>query len=193
MEHCQYCGMDVVEACKTEGGSSLCVMMKRPHPESVAQTQDAQVNLASNPVPTPDEIAAHQATLVNDAQTSDPKYTQWNLDERTGADRRKGDRRATGLSNDYYKVAIENPTTPGQPEYVAECNDIIEALEMPYAHANVFKAIWRLCAAKKGFLKKDYPGTQYDAEKAVFFSNRVLVLETPAPAEAASDPGQVTK
>ncbi len=81
----------------------------------------------------------------------------------------------TGLSVGYYSVVITTWTNPKyqQPEpVVIECNDIIEALNMNYACGNVFKAIWRICAAAQGKLKKGND-TIYDAEKAVFFSNRI--------------------
>lgn len=81
----------------------------------------------------------------------------------------------TGASVDYYKVRIEAPTSGGDV-YTAECNDIIEALGMNYAEANVFKAMWRSCAARKlGVMKANYDGPVYDAEKALFFAKRVLV------------------
>lgn len=81
----------------------------------------------------------------------------------------------TGASVDYYKVRITAPTGGGDV-YTAECNDIIEALGMNYAEANVFKAMWRSCAARKlGVMKANYDGPVYDAEKALFFAKRVLV------------------
>lgn len=83
----------------------------------------------------------------------------------------------TGLSVDYYKVPVTNPTTEGVQPYVAECNDIIEALGMNYAQANVFKAIWRIAAAKNLGKHKKGNNSVYDAEKAVFFSARVLTQE----------------
>lgn len=81
----------------------------------------------------------------------------------------------TGGSVNYYKVEIKNPTTAEEP-YTAECNDIIEALKMNYAEGNAFKAIWRSCAARLGKLKKgmDAEGV-YDAEKIVFFGERILI------------------
>ena len=87
----------------------------------------------------------------------------------------------TGSSVGYYDVVIpaNSHTNPehNQPKpIVISCNDIIEALKMNYACANVFKAIWRVCASKMGKMKKGN-NTVYDAEKAVFFSERVLVQE----------------
>jgi hypothetical protein len=81
----------------------------------------------------------------------------------------------TGLSVSYYKVEINNPTSGGN-SYVAECNDIIEALSMDYATGNEFKAIWRRCAAKAlGVRKKGYDDDVYDCEKALFFAERNLI------------------
>lgn len=79
----------------------------------------------------------------------------------------------TGGSSGYYKVFVAHPTTPGTAPYVAECNDVIEALGLNYAEGNVMKAIWRIAAARQGNGK---PGNTavYDAEKVVFFSDRIL-------------------
>jgi hypothetical protein len=82
----------------------------------------------------------------------------------------------TGGSSDYYKVPVTHPTTPENLPYVAECNDIIEALDMRFAEANIFKAIWRRAAARLGNGKTGTTGL-YDAEKMVFFSMRELVKE----------------
>lgn len=80
----------------------------------------------------------------------------------------------TGSSVSYYTVDVINPTTMNLP-YQAECNDIIEALDMNYAEGNAFKAIWRKCAARKlGKSKKGYDNGLYDAEKVVFFGDRMV-------------------
>lgn len=80
----------------------------------------------------------------------------------------------TGGSSSYYTVHIPTPTTPYKLPYVAECNDIVEELDMTPAECNVFKAIWRGAAARQGKKKKGNNAV-YDAEKAVFFSARMLV------------------
>lgn len=80
----------------------------------------------------------------------------------------------TGGSVSYYKVGITSPTSGGEP-YIAECNDIIEALGMSYAEGNAFKAIWRRCAARTlGKAKAGYKDGLYDAEKVVFFGQRMV-------------------
>lgn len=83
-------------------------------------------------------------------------------------------KKLTGGSSYYYKVFVEHPTTLDDP-YYAECNDIIESLQMNFAEGNIFKAIWRMSASRMGAGK---PGTTYlyDAEKVEFFSNRLLEL-----------------
>ena len=78
----------------------------------------------------------------------------------------------TGDSVDYYKLHVSNPTTY-KDEYDCECNDIIEALDMTYAEGNIFKAIWRTAAARKGNGKVGHTAL-YDAEKIVFFGNRLI-------------------
>lgn len=82
----------------------------------------------------------------------------------------------TGGSTDYYKLRIEHPTTAKHP-YDVECNDIIEALDMNFAEGNVFKALWRRAAARKGKQKKGYVDGKYDAEKILFFAKRILEQE----------------
>lgn len=83
----------------------------------------------------------------------------------------------TGGSVSYYKVTVKNPTSGGDA-YIAECNDIIEALGMNYAEGNAFKAIWRRCAARTlGVAKQGYKDGLYDAEKVVFFGERMVAQE----------------
>lgn len=83
----------------------------------------------------------------------------------------------TGGSVSYYQVKITAPTSGGDA-YTAECNDIIEALGMNYAEGNAFKAIWRRCAARTlGKAKAGYKDGLYDAEKVVFFGERMVAQE----------------
>ena len=81
----------------------------------------------------------------------------------------------TGGSVSYYRVTVNSPTSPELPPYVAECNDIIEALGMNYAEGNAFKAIWRRAAAQNlGLAKQGYKDGRYDAEKVEFFGGRMV-------------------
>ena len=83
----------------------------------------------------------------------------------------------TGGSVSYYKAPVAAPLSGCAP-YVAECNDIIEALGMTYAEGNAFKAIWRLCAARTlGAKKRGYTDGVYDAEKVEFFGARMVAQE----------------
>lgn len=80
----------------------------------------------------------------------------------------------TGGSVSYYRVKVEKPTSKDLPPYEAECNDIIEALQMNYAEGNAFKAIWRKCAAQLGKAKAGYKDGLYDSEKVEFFGGRMV-------------------
>jgi hypothetical protein len=80
----------------------------------------------------------------------------------------------SGGSCDYYKAPIKQPTTASAP-YIAECNDVIEALNMTYAEANMFKEIWRSAAARTlGKLKANHSALR-GAEKVEFFAKRNLI------------------
>lgn len=81
----------------------------------------------------------------------------------------------SGGSVNYYKVQITDPTSGSNNSYMAECNDIIEALNMNYTEGNIFKAIWRMAAARElGKLKEGFEKPKYDTEKVVFFANRLM-------------------
>lgn len=82
--------------------------------------------------------------------------------------------RYSGGSNDYYKIHVAHPTSGGEP-YTAECNDIIEALNLNYAEATVIKAVWRISAWRRGLQRKAEP--KYDAEKIKFFAERILAQQ----------------
>lgn len=81
----------------------------------------------------------------------------------------------SGGSCDYYKVKINKPTTAEHP-YVAECNDVIEELNMTYAEANIFKEIWRTAAARTLGKKKAGHTNVRGAEKILFFAERNAIL-----------------
>lgn len=81
---------------------------------------------------------------------------------------------SSGGSCNYYKVQIENPTTHDAP-YIAECNDVIEALEMTFAESNMFKEIWRTAAARTLGKKKAGHTAKRGAEKILFFAKRHAV------------------
>lgn len=84
----------------------------------------------------------------------------------------------TGSAVNYYKVKIDNPTSSDVAPYVAECNDIIEALDMNFAEGEAFKAIWRSAAARTLGKKKKANDSKYNAEKVVFYGGRMLAQST---------------
>lgn len=79
----------------------------------------------------------------------------------------------SGGLNNYYLVDVPFPQRESQPAYQAECEDIIEALELTPNEANIFKAIWRSANARKGNGKPDHKAI-YDAEKMVHYAQRNL-------------------
>ena len=81
-----------------------------------------------------------------------------------------------GLNGSYYEVEIKYPTKEHKTPYLAECNDIIEALNMTPHEYNIFKSVWRKAAARLGNGKKDSKAL-YDAQKCLFASQRMVILE----------------
>lgn len=110
----------------------------------------------------------------NTPQYDDGGYTHKGTRWVEGPAVQQGNAEKSGGSVNYYQVEITAPTTQGRLAYIAECNDIIEALGMDYAEGNEFKAIWRSCAERTLGKKKVGGDSVYDAEKAVFFANRTL-------------------
>ena len=83
------------------------------------------------------------------------------------------DKQLSGGLNNYYLVDVPFPQRESQAGYQAECEDIIEALELTPNEANIFKAIWRSANARKGNGKPDHKAI-YDAEKMVHYAQRNL-------------------
>ena len=81
---------------------------------------------------------------------------------------------SSGGSVEYYKIHVPCPLHL-QP-YDAECGDIIEALDMPFAEANMFKELWRRNTARDG-RKKSGHSSMRGAEKLVFSAARIMQLE----------------
>ncbi|AMQ66239.1 hypothetical protein phiMK_51 [Pseudomonas phage phiMK] len=76
----------------------------------------------------------------------------------------------SGGSSSYYTVKVNNPTTKANREYFAECNDIIEALDMRFGQGNAFKALWRAAAAQNLGKLKAGNDVIRDYEKVIFFA-----------------------
>ena len=77
-----------------------------------------------------------------------------------------------GLVN-YYLVKVDHPQRTGVEPYQAECEDIMEALELNPDEANIFKEIWRSANARKGNGKPGHKAL-YGAQKIVHYGNRIL-------------------
>lgn len=82
----------------------------------------------------------------------------------------------TGGRVNYYLATVKFPQREDQPSYTAECEDIIQALQMDFNEACEFKAIWRTAAAMLGNGK---PGQKalYDAEKRLHYAGRSVLVE----------------
>lgn len=80
----------------------------------------------------------------------------------------------SGGFNNYYLVEVKHPQRENQEPYMAECEDIIQALGMTFDEGCAFKALWRNAAARMGNGK---PGNTpiYEMEKLVHYSNRILL------------------
>lgn len=80
---------------------------------------------------------------------------------------------SSGGDNDYWLISIEQPKrlTP----YYAECEDIIEAMQMTFQEGEAFKAIWRKCMTRLGNGKPN-DTEKRNAEKALYYSARMLVM-----------------
>lgn len=91
----------------------------------------------------------------------------------------------TGGSVSYYSIDVNDPINESSDPYTAECEDIIEALKLTFQEGNVFKAIWRRAAARLGRSKKGYDDGLYDAEKIVFYGQRLVASEQRAKRSSA--------
>ena len=74
----------------------------------------------------------------------------------------------TGGSVNYYTVKVKD-----QP---VECGDIIDALELTFNEANIFKEIWRTANARLGNGKPGNTALR-GAEKIAYYANRILEAE----------------
>lgn len=78
---------------------------------------------------------------------------------------------------EYYHAPVTHPSNPGQSQpYVANCEDIIQALGLTFDEGCEFKSIWRRARGRQGFLKAESTALR-DAQKAVHYAGRVLALE----------------
>lgn len=89
----------------------------------------------------------------------------------------------TGGKTNYYLVQVDHPQREEQSPYQAECEDIIEALELTFDEANIFKEIWRGANARKSNGKPGHTA-QYGAEKILHYATRNHRRVTRKPAVA---------
>lgn len=73
----------------------------------------------------------------------------------------------------YYLVDVKHPQRKEQVPYRAECEDIMDALDLTPDEANIFKEIWRTARQRQGNGKAG--NTFYRAaQKIVHYANRIL-------------------
>lgn len=84
----------------------------------------------------------------------------------------KKDQLTGGLTN-YYLAMVQYPQREEQPPYQAECEDLIEVLQLNPDEANIFKEIWRGANAR---LDNGKPGHTplYGAQKIYHYAGRIL-------------------
>lgn len=82
--------------------------------------------------------------------------------------------RDTGTDCDHYLVRVPDPKR--LDPYTAECEDIIEALDMSFQEGEAFKALWRKCTDRLGYGK---PGDNAlrNAVKIAHYSDRMVAME----------------
>ena len=80
---------------------------------------------------------------------------------------------ASGSLNNYYLARVDHPQRDDQQPYTAECEDLIEVLELTFDEANIFKEIWRSANARKGNGKPGHHAL-YGAEKIAHYAGRIL-------------------
>lgn len=78
---------------------------------------------------------------------------------------------------DYYSVEIKHPTKKERPAYMAECNDLVEALGLTFAEGEAFKSIWRNGAMRILGKAKEGDTPLRNAEKVEFFGHRMAEIE----------------
>lgn len=76
-----------------------------------------------------------------------------------------------GGSCNYYIVDVDKPTTL-KGQYTVECNDLIEALGLSFAEANIYKEIFRTANERTHNNGKQGNNPKRAAEKVLFFAIR---------------------
>lgn len=84
----------------------------------------------------------------------------------------KSETQLNGGLTSYYLCRVEHPQREAQIPYVAECEDIIEALQMNPDEANIFKELWRSANARLQNGKVGHTPL-YSAQKLIHYSARI--------------------
>lgn len=87
----------------------------------------------------------------------------------------------SGLRVNYYLAEIEHPQREDQKAYTAECEDIIDALNMTFDEANIFKEIWRTANARTNQKGKAGNTPVRAAEKLLHYAKRIYRKATRTP------------
>ena len=83
----------------------------------------------------------------------------------------------SGSHCEYYHCEVTHPQNPNQSVgYIANCEDIIQALGLTFDEGCEFKSIWRRGRGRQGFVKAESTALR-DAAKAVHYAKRVLSYE----------------
>lgn len=78
---------------------------------------------------------------------------------------------------DYYSVEIKHPNKKGRQPYIAECQDIIEALGLDFNQGELLKSVWRLGAQIKLGKQKAGDTPLRNAEKCEYYGHRTAEVE----------------
>lgn len=73
----------------------------------------------------------------------------------------------------YYLVQVVHPQREDQAPYQAECEDIIDTLDMTFDEGNIFKEVWRQAASRQGRAKEGNTELR-GAQKLVHYAGRIL-------------------
>lgn len=83
----------------------------------------------------------------------------------------------SGSYCEYYQCPVTHPQNPNQAApYIANCEDIIQALGLTFDEGCEFKSIWRRGRGRQGFVKAESTPLR-DAVKAVHYAMRIMHLE----------------
>lgn len=114
------------------------------------------------------DILCPTCRMLSDAAQTRNKGAKMSIDKE---ERANGE--LSGGDVNYYLLEVKDPKR--LDPYTAECEDIIEALEMTFAEGNILKALWRSCNMRvhgHGKRGQDLHGI-YDGDKIAYYGERV--------------------